>query len=135
MKFPRIHSLSEIAGLLDCTYIGEPDFQIKGINEIHVVEPGDIVFVDHPKYYDKALASAATTVLINKEVECPEGFKYWPEYNQCRRITYTINPVPAPIPEPTPVPPTPIPPFVNPAFEAVALDMTEDVRNLRMRLN
>lgn len=73
MNFPRIHSLSEIAGLLDCTYIGEPDFQIKGINEIHVVEPGDIVFVDHPKYYDKALASAATTVLINKEVECPEG--------------------------------------------------------------
>ncbi|MPT34083.1 MAG: UDP-3-O-(3-hydroxymyristoyl)glucosamine N-acyltransferase, partial [Flavobacterium sp.] len=44
-----------------------------GMNEIHVVEPGDIVFVDHPKYYDKALQSAATIVLINKEVECPEG--------------------------------------------------------------
>lgn len=43
------------------------------MNEIHVVEPGDIVFVDHPKYYGKALASAATIVLINKEVECPEG--------------------------------------------------------------
>ncbi len=43
------------------------------MNEIHVVEPGDIVFVDHPKYYDKALESAATIVLINKEVDCPEG--------------------------------------------------------------
>ena len=43
------------------------------MNEIHVVEPGDIVFVDHPKYYNKALESAATIVLINKEVECPEG--------------------------------------------------------------
>lgn len=43
------------------------------MNEIHVVVPGDIVFVDHPKYYDKALQSAATIVLINKEVECPEG--------------------------------------------------------------
>jgi UDP-3-O-[3-hydroxymyristoyl] glucosamine N-acyltransferase len=43
------------------------------MNEIHVVTPGDIVFVDHPKYYDKALQSAATIVLINKEVECPEG--------------------------------------------------------------
>jgi len=31
------------------------------------------VFVDHPKYYNKALASAATTILINKEVDCPEG--------------------------------------------------------------
>ena len=30
-------------------------------------------FVDHPKYYSKALNSAATTILINKEVECPEG--------------------------------------------------------------
>ena len=73
MKFPRTHSLSEIAGLIDCPYVGDPDFEIKGINEIHVVEPGDIVFVDHPKYYDKALSSAATTILINKEVACPEG--------------------------------------------------------------
>jgi len=73
MKFPRTHSLSEIAGLLDCPYVGDPGFEVKGINEIHVVEPGDIVFVDHPKYYDKALSSAATTILINKEVECPQG--------------------------------------------------------------
>jgi UDP-3-O-[3-hydroxymyristoyl] glucosamine N-acyltransferase len=43
------------------------------MNEIHVVEPGDIVFVDHPKYYEKALQSAATIVLINKEIVCPEG--------------------------------------------------------------
>jgi UDP-3-O-(3-hydroxymyristoyl) glucosamine N-acyltransferase len=43
------------------------------MNEIHVVEQGDIVFVDHPKYYDKALQSKATIVLINKEVPCPEG--------------------------------------------------------------
>lgn len=43
------------------------------MNEIHVVESGDIVFVDHPKYYDKALRSKATIVLINKEVDCPEG--------------------------------------------------------------
>ena len=47
------------------------------MNEIHVVTPGDIVFVDHPKYYDKALQSAATIVLINKEVECPEGRRFW----------------------------------------------------------
>jgi len=38
-----------------------------------VVEEGDIVFVDHPKYYDKALQSSATIVLINKKVTCPEG--------------------------------------------------------------
>jgi UDP-3-O-[3-hydroxymyristoyl] glucosamine N-acyltransferase len=46
---------------------------VTGINEIHKVVPGDLVFVDHPKYYDKALQSAATTVLINQKVQRPEG--------------------------------------------------------------
>ena len=73
MKFPKVHSLHEIANLLNCEFVGDKDFPVHGMNEIHVVEPGDIVFVDHPKYYDKALQSAATTVLINKKVECPEG--------------------------------------------------------------
>ena len=44
-----------------------------GSNEIHMVRPGDIVFVNHPKYYDKALKSAATVILIDKEVDCPAG--------------------------------------------------------------
>ena len=54
--------------------IGDPNFVISGLNEIHEVEPGDITFVDHPKYYNKALNSQATTIIINSEdVECPEG--------------------------------------------------------------
>lgn len=73
MKFPRIYSLKEISEIIDCSYIGNDDFPVLGMNEIHVVTPGDIVFVDHPKYYNKALESAATIVLINKEVACPEG--------------------------------------------------------------
>jgi len=73
MKFPRIHTLKEIANIIGTTYVGADDFAVHGMNEIHVVEPGDIVFVDHPKYYDKALQSAATIVLINKEVDCPDG--------------------------------------------------------------
>lgn len=73
MKFPRVHTLEEVAKITNTSFIGASDFPVKGMNEIHVVEPGDIVFVDHPKYYDKALNSAATIVLINKEVECPEG--------------------------------------------------------------
>ena len=73
MKFLKVHSLHEIANLLNCEFVGDKDFPVHGMNEIHVVEPGDIVFVYHPKYYDKALQSAATIVLINKKVECPEG--------------------------------------------------------------
>jgi UDP-3-O-[3-hydroxymyristoyl] glucosamine N-acyltransferase len=73
LKYPKPHTLKKIAEIINCKYIGADDFPILGMNEIHVVEPGDIVFVDHPKYYDKALKSAATIVLINKEVDCPEG--------------------------------------------------------------
>lgn len=73
MKYPRKYTLKEIANIIQTDYVGADDFPILGMNEIHVVESGDIVFVDHPKYYDKALNSAATVVLINKKVECPEG--------------------------------------------------------------
>ena len=73
MKFPTPHTLKNIANLLGCSYVGSDDFPVLGMNEIHVVTAGDIVFVDHPKYYDKALKSAATVVLINKKVECPKG--------------------------------------------------------------
>jgi UDP-3-O-[3-hydroxymyristoyl] glucosamine N-acyltransferase len=73
MKFNTVQSLQEIANLLRCEFVGDKDFPVYGMNEIHVVESGDIVFVDHPKYYDKALQSAATIVLINKKVDCPEG--------------------------------------------------------------
>lgn len=73
MKFPQPYTLKQIAAILEVEYVGEPDFLISGCNEIHRVEFGDIVFVDHPKYYDKALKSDATTVLINKKVDCPKG--------------------------------------------------------------
>ena len=73
MKFLRTHSLKEIATIIGCKYVGDDQFPVDGMNEIHVVSTGDIVFVDHPKYYEKALQSAATIILINKEVDCPVG--------------------------------------------------------------
>ena len=73
MKFPIPNTLKQIAAIIDCTFVGEDSFSVLGMNEIHVVTAGDIVFVDHPKYYDKALQSKATIILINKEVDCPEG--------------------------------------------------------------
>jgi UDP-3-O-[3-hydroxymyristoyl] glucosamine N-acyltransferase len=70
MKFFTPQKLSELAKLTDSRLIGN-DSPVLGINEIHKVEKGDITFVDHPKYYDKALASAASFVIINKEVPVP----------------------------------------------------------------
>ena len=73
MKLNKTYRLDEIAALVACEYEGDPAHQVLGINEIHLVESGDIVFVDHPKYYDKALNSAATTIIIDKKVSCPIG--------------------------------------------------------------
>lgn len=73
MKLPSAYKLKDIAALISCEFEGSADHPVTGMNEIHMVEAGDIVFVDHPKYYDKALQSKATTILINKKVECPKG--------------------------------------------------------------
>lgn len=73
MKLQQGIRLAEIAGMVKGKVMGDPDAIVTGINEIHRVEYGDLTFVDHPKYYDKALSSAATFVIINKEVEVPAG--------------------------------------------------------------
>lgn len=73
MKLGKTYTLSAIAALLDSPFSGDANLVVTGINEIHRVEHGDIVFVDHPKYYDKALNCSASVVLINKDVEVPEG--------------------------------------------------------------
>ncbi len=73
MKLPESTTLKAIAELVNCPFYGPEDLTISGINEIHKVEKGDIVFVDHPKYYDKALNSLADVILINKKVTIPDG--------------------------------------------------------------
>ena len=64
---------AELATLIGGTAHGRTDRPVTGLNEINRVVEGDLVFVDHEKYYDKALNSAATTILINKSVEPPPG--------------------------------------------------------------
>jgi UDP-3-O-[3-hydroxymyristoyl] glucosamine N-acyltransferase len=73
MKLTPPVPLKDIAALIGCAFEGNPLFPVSGINEIHKVGRGDLVFVDHPKYYEKALQSAASIVLINQQVACPEG--------------------------------------------------------------
>ena len=73
MKFQSPQSLKTIAELINAKFVGDENFQVFGTNEIHRVKAGEIVFVNHPKYYDKALFSEATIILIDKEVDCPEG--------------------------------------------------------------
>lgn len=73
MKLPAPVSIKWIASLINAELLGNETAEATGINEIHSVEPGDIVFVDHPKYYSKCLNSEASFVIINKKMEVPEG--------------------------------------------------------------
>ncbi|GAB4312589.1 MAG: UDP-3-O-(3-hydroxymyristoyl)glucosamine N-acyltransferase [Bacteroidales bacterium] len=74
MRFDKPETVASIAAMLgNRKYSGPADHRITGINEIHMVEPGDLTFVDHPKYYDRALNSRATTIIINKELPPPEN--------------------------------------------------------------
>lgn len=73
MKFPSPVSVQWIAELIGATVTGNKNGQATGINEIHKVEHGDLVFVDHPKYYEKCVNSAASFIIINKETAVPEG--------------------------------------------------------------
>ena len=69
MNFPSPVSVQWVADLINARIVGDPNAMVKGINEIHKVEEGDLAFVDHPKYYDKCLKSPASFIIIDKEVE------------------------------------------------------------------
>lgn len=73
MKFPAPVSIDWIAQFLGAKLVGNDELVATGINEIHKVENGDLVFVDHPKYYDKCINSAASIIIIDKEVDFPIG--------------------------------------------------------------
>ena len=74
MKFPAPITIQWLARLIHADVIGDASALATGINEIHKVEKGDAVFVDHPKYYDACLQSEASHIIINtKNVERPKG--------------------------------------------------------------
>jgi UDP-3-O-[3-hydroxymyristoyl] glucosamine N-acyltransferase len=71
MRFERPVPIKEIASLIGAEIIGNKEGIATGINEIHKVEKGDLVFVDHPKYYEKCINSAATYIIINQKTDFP----------------------------------------------------------------
>lgn len=74
MRFPSPVAITWIAELIHAKLLGNTTAAATGINEIHRVEAGDLAFVDHPKYYNKCLQSAASFIIINTgAVEIPEG--------------------------------------------------------------
>ena len=74
MKLIAPISIKWLSELIGAEIVGNNQLEITGVNEIHQVQSGDVVFVDHPKYYDTCLKSAASCIIINnKEVAIPDG--------------------------------------------------------------
>ena len=73
MQFSSPVSVQWIASFISAKLVGNSNGSATGINEIHKVEKGDLVFVDHPKYYDKCINSAASFIIINKVCPVPDG--------------------------------------------------------------
>jgi|SRR5436189_2905555 len=73
MEFKQPVPVSFIAELIGAELVGNKNGTATGINELHKVQKGDLAFVDHPKYYDKCINSAASFIIINKRTDCPDG--------------------------------------------------------------
>ncbi|MEZ5047008.1 MAG: UDP-3-O-(3-hydroxymyristoyl)glucosamine N-acyltransferase [Chitinophagaceae bacterium] len=73
MKFKSPVNVKWLAEFVEARLVGDTSIDALGLNEVHKIEPGDISFVDIEKYYQRTLESDATVVIINKEVECPDG--------------------------------------------------------------
>lgn len=73
MKFPSPVSVKWLAELINAELIGNTEAYATGINELHKVEPGDVAFVDHPKYYKSCINSAASFIIINQKTDFPDG--------------------------------------------------------------
>lgn len=72
MRLDKPVPVQWIADFIGAEIAGNTRATATGINEIHKVEKGDIVFVDHPKYYDTCINSAATVIIINKQTDFPK---------------------------------------------------------------
>jgi UDP-3-O-[3-hydroxymyristoyl] glucosamine N-acyltransferase len=74
MTFNQPIPIRQIASKIKAEIIGDDTLKALGINEIHQVRAGDITFSDVRKYFDAALKSKATFLILNEKVEhVPEG--------------------------------------------------------------
>lgn len=74
MRFSSPVSIQWLAEFINAEVYGNTNALATGINEIHRVEPGDLCFVDHPKYYNKCINSDASFIIINnRDVNIPDG--------------------------------------------------------------
>ena len=65
-------SVLDIAELIGAKIIGDSNIKVTCLSEIHKVEEGSLMFVDNEKYYSQSIYSAASAIIIDKIVDCPD---------------------------------------------------------------
>ena len=61
--------LKELAKVLDCRIVGNPDIEISGISEIQKAGEGDLTFLTNPRYKRFLKNTKASAVLLEREIE------------------------------------------------------------------
>ncbi|MGQ9846720.1 MAG: UDP-3-O-(3-hydroxymyristoyl)glucosamine N-acyltransferase [Bacteroidales bacterium] len=64
MKLNRSYTLNEIAEWLGLNYSGDGNIKITGISDVYHAAYGDITFADNDKYYELALNSNASVIIV-----------------------------------------------------------------------
>ncbi|MEJ6588639.1 MAG: LpxD N-terminal domain-containing protein [Crocinitomicaceae bacterium] len=99
MRFSSPKYIEDIAAHLKREFAGPKAHKVLGLSEINQVEKGDLIFVDHPKYFQKALLSNANTILINEKIDPPEGKAIiisdhpFDDYNQLTQFYFPKSPL------------------------------------------
>lgn len=73
MDLSKPLSIRDVADFLQARVLGDDSIAITSINELHKLKKGSITFVDHEKYYHQVIYSAASVVIIDQEMDFPEG--------------------------------------------------------------
>lgn len=108
MKFTIPISIQTVAEKINAIIINDAinseNKFVTGINEVHHVQAGDITFSDHPKYFQKALYSAADFIILNEKPETiPAGkivllhSKPFEAYNQLTQEAQPFHPLKIPV--------------------------------------
>lgn len=64
MKLSRSYTLNEIAEWLGLNYSGDKNIIVTGISDVYHAIHGDITFADNAKYYEVALNSNASVIIV-----------------------------------------------------------------------
>jgi len=63
-----VTTLLDLANLVGARVVGDPDFNVAGLRELHMAEPGDLSFLTNTRYKEAYLKTEAGAVLVAEAI-------------------------------------------------------------------